>query len=1314
MRASIHTVSAGLTIMFLGLAMPARAGIFTGKVTNPNNVGVANVKVDFYESSSGNQIVVTGNLTDVNGNYGVLVPDGTYDVEYVTPPLPGGVVPIRLPAITVVGTVTQNVSRPFGKVLSGNVMDSLGALILTKDIDLNVEDALSGLPEFTPNDNSRSDGHYEVIITPGLKTLTFAPQTVGTTHAAVSFRNVNITSDMTLHVTMPAGVIVTGTVRDASGNPVAGADFDFDSSASKVRIPTPSDNTANDGTYLITVPRGTYDITVEPVVTDRLVAKRVFAVPINRDTTINWTLQSGWSLSGTVAGPGGAVNNCDLDVVDSVTLGKLVTPGDKTNSSGFYEVIVPTGIYDLDYAPPVSTRLAAVIRKNVHIVGDVVVNVSVPPGVLLDGTVRSSSNAVVADADIDVFDAVTKATVPVGGDKTNFNGYYGMVLVPDAYDFEFEPPKARRLQAKKITNVSVIADQTMPVLLDTGLSISGMITGSGPVSGVDVDAITESNGINTFQPGDSSDASGFYQIIVGLVPHTIVFYPPVATRKAAKAITGVNPGADLVLNTALSGGFLVSGTITGTGGAPLAGVRLRAESGGNWAPTTDGVSNASGAYQTVLAAGIYRLLYIPPPGSLDTLELTGVSITKDTVINVSFGSCSTPLAGPGTPSPVNGATGQSTSPTLTWDPISDPCGGAVAYDVYFGTTPTPPLVAIDRSTNSYPVSGLAYTTTYYWKIVAKGIGGRQTTGPAWSFTTQACATALSTPGTPSPVSAATGQPISLNLNWASVTDPCGGSVSYDVYFGTSANPPLVAADRITNSYSVAGLGFSTTYNWKVVVKGAGGRQTAGPVWSFVTQACVAALPAPGTPIPASAATGQPVSVNLTWGSVADPCGGSVSYDVYFGTNPSPPLVAADRTTNSYSAGNLSFTTTYYWKVVAKGIGGRQTTGSVWSFVTQACATALPAPGSPNPANAAAGQTVSPNLTWASVTDPCGGSVSYDVYFGTSTNPPLAASDVSTNSYPASGLSYSTTYHWKVLAKGAGGRITSGQVWSFSSGACTALLPEPSSPVPATGSTGQPPGGVLAWGVISDACGGSVNYDVYFGTAMDPPLAASNLTNNSYSVGALPTSTSYFWRILVKGTNGRQTAGPVWNFITPIEGACATAIPAASGPAPANGSAGQPLGVTISWNPVADPCGTSVSYDVYFGLGFSPSLVASSYSLTDYTVNGLTYSSTYSWKIVVRGSGGRQTPGPVWFFSTNCNCPCYADPQCDATLSNVQDVVQTVNVAFRGSAPAFDSGCYYERTDVDANGVTSVTDVVKVVNVAFRGQTVAANYVDPCP
>ncbi|MEW5702074.1 MAG: SBBP repeat-containing protein [Candidatus Zixiibacteriota bacterium] len=80
--------------------------------------------------------------------------------------------------------------------------------------------------------------------------------------------------------------------------------------------------------------------------------------------------------------------------------------------------------------------------------------------------------------------------------------------------------------------------------------------------------------------------------------------------------------------------------------------------------------------------------------------------------------------------------------------------------------------------------------------------------------------------------------------------------------------------------------------------------------------------------------------------------------------------------------------------------------------------------------------------------------------------------------------------------------------------------------------------------------------------------------------------------------------------------------------------------------------------------------------------------------------------------SQCFCPCHGDPQCDS-VANVQDVVQTVNVAFRGSAPAFDPNCPRERTDVNCDGFSTVQDVVKVVNVAFRGANPTTEFCDPC-
>ena len=83
---------------------------------------------------------------------------------------------------------------------------------------------------------------------------------------------------------------------------------------------------------------------------------------------------------------------------------------------------------------------------------------------------------------------------------------------------------------------------------------------------------------------------------------------------------------------------------------------------------------------------------------------------------------------------------------------------------------------------------------------------------------------------------------------------------------------------------------------------------------------------------------------------------------------------------------------------------------------------------------------------------------------------------------------------------------------------------------------------------------------------------------------------------------------------------------------------------------------------------------------------------------------------------SCACNCHNDPICDAVISNAQDVVATINVAFRGAAALIDpnANCPYEQSDFNCDTFTSVLDVVKVINVAFRGFNPATEYCNACP
>jgi hypothetical protein len=69
--------------------------------------------------------------------------------------------------------------------------------------------------------------------------------------------------------------------------------------------------------------------------------------------------------------------------------------------------------------------------------------------------------------------------------------------------------------------------------------------------------------------------------------------------------------------------------------------------------------------------------------------------------------------------------------------------------------------------------------------------------------------------------------------------------------------------------------------------------------------------------------------------------------------------------------------------------------------------------------------------------------------------------------------------------------------------------------------------------------------------------------------------------------------------------------------------------------------------------------------------------------------------------------------CDS-VANIQDVIFSVNFAFRGDTPEVDADCSWSRTDVNCSGSTDVVDVVKLINVAFRGATVESQFCSACP
>ncbi len=287
---------------------------------------------------------------------------------------------------------------------------------------------------------------------------------------------------------------------------------------------------------------------------------------------------------------------------------------------------------------------------------------------------------------------------------------------------------------------------------------------------------------------------------------------------------------------------------------------------------------------------------------------------------------------PSSPDPSDGATDVSIYTNLSWTG-GDPNDDNVTYNVFFEAGDSTPdvLVSENQTETSYDPGNIEFGTTYYWQIVAYDEPGLSTTGPIWSFSTRTN-DAPYTPSDPSPADSETEVEIIAELGWTG-GDPDGDEVTYDVYFGTSSPPPLVAEDIAQESYDPGILEFDTTFYWQIVAWDVFDYSSAGPIWSFTTEENAPPF-TPTAPDPPDGATDVSIEKILTWTGGDPNTGDTVLYDVYFGKSSPPPLVDEDLTQTAYDPGTMELGTTYFWQIVAEDSQSESTTGPIWSFTTE--------------------------------------------------------------------------------------------------------------------------------------------------------------------------------------------------------------------------------------------------------------------------------------------------------------------------------------------------------------------------------------------
>jgi hypothetical protein len=287
------------------------------------------------------------------------------------------------------------------------------------------------------------------------------------------------------------------------------------------------------------------------------------------------------------------------------------------------------------------------------------------------------------------------------------------------------------------------------------------------------------------------------------------------------------------------------------------------------------------------------------------------------------------LQPPSLTSPPPGATDQSTTLVLRWNPVN----GATGYELLVATDPQFASIVLQDASLTGPsrsVGPLQPGTQYFWRVRAKAGSVLSPFSTIFSFIT-----AVPVPGAVTlnaPPDGALDQPNTVVLDWNSVT----GASTYEVQVSTDPQfTPLFLDDAslVQTSKQVSGLAVNTKYYWRVRAANGSGAGSFSAARSFTTGSGAAVVPATPVPkLPPNGASGVSTTALLAWEGVS----GASSYAVQLSVDAQFKTLLVNDTSVSNTSRQvpfLSYNATYYWRVAAVNGAGRSPFSPAWTFVT---------------------------------------------------------------------------------------------------------------------------------------------------------------------------------------------------------------------------------------------------------------------------------------------------------------------------------------------------------------------------------------------
>ncbi|MBN1569652.1 MAG: fibronectin type III domain-containing protein [Acidobacteria bacterium] len=610
--------------------------------------------------------------------------------------------------------------------------------------------------------------------------------------------------------------------------------------------------------------------------------------------------------------------------------------------------------------------------------------------------------------------------------------------------------------------------------------------------------------------------------------------------------------------------------------------------------------------------------------------------------------------------------------TLAWDPNTEP--ELLGYRLSYGTASGSYDTHVDvGNVTTHTVSGLL-AGTYYFAVKAYSADMES----AYSNEVSATVSGGGDTQPPSISSIASSGVTSsgATITWA--TDEASDTqVEYGATISYGSSTTLNSSMVTSHSQSLSGLTASTTYHYRVKSRDAAGNLATSGDYTFTT-----ATPPDTTPPTISNVSSS--NITTTGATIAWTTNEASNTQVDYGTSTSygssTTLNSSMVTSHSQSLSGLTASTTYHYRVKSRDAAGNLATSGDYTFTT-----ATPPDTTPPTISNVSSSSIT--TTGATITWTTNEASNTQIDYGTSTSygssTTLNSSMVTSHSQSLSGLTASTTYHYRVKSRDAAGNLATSGDYTFTTATPPDTTPPTISNVSSSGITSN--SATITW-TTNEAADSQIEYGPQASYGFSTTLNTSMLTSHSQGLSGLSANTTYHYRVKSKDAAGNLATSVDYTLRT-------TALPDTTAPTitEISSSAVTSSSATITWttNEVSD---SQVEYGTSTSYGSSTTLDSTLLTSHSQALSGLTPSTVYHYRVKSRDSAGNQATSTDNTFTTSA--PPDTTPP---TISNVAGsgitttgatITWTTNEASNTQVEYGTSTGYGSSTTLNSSMVTS--------------------------